>query len=72
MDVIEGEAALKNISQGVCPIPILKELLTYENFIYTSHSAFYTDEADRNMSDITMENAYSYMTTGACSNELVK
>lgn len=72
LDVIEGENTLKGITHGTCPVPVLKELLTYDNFIFTSHSAFYTDEADKNMSDTTMENAYSYMTTGACSNELVK
>ncbi len=73
IDVIEGEGAIRNKKHdGKCPLPILEEILKYENTIFTSHTAYYTDEAIRNISATTVENAYSYAMTGNCSNELVK
>ena len=73
IDVIEDEMELRKTPAGAeCPIPVLKELLTHDNVIFTNHTAFYTDEAERNMIDTCMENLYSYMTTGECRYELVK
>lgn len=72
-DVIEGEGILKKQKQyEECPIPVLKELLTHESVLFTPHTAFFTDEADRNLSAGTVENLMSYMKTGCCSNELVR
>ncbi|MDD4320319.1 MAG: NAD(P)-dependent oxidoreductase [Acidaminococcaceae bacterium] len=73
LDVIEGEGLLKKSKNPQkCPLPILEKILQYENVIFTSHTAYYTDEAIRNLSAITVENAYSYAMTGNCPNELVK
>ena len=71
LDVIEGEETLRK-PQGQNDLPILDELLKHENFIFTMHTAFYTDEADRNQSDTTLENFNEYRTTGQCRYELVK
>jgi D-lactate dehydrogenase len=73
IDVVEGEGALRNQkNDGKCPLPILEEVLKYENTIFTSHTAYYTDEAIRNISATTVDNLYSYATTGNCHNELVR
>lgn len=71
MDVIEGEEILRR-PQGQNDLPILDKLLQHENFTFTMHTAFYTDEADRNQSDITLQNFNEYRTTGQCRYELVK
>lgn len=73
LDVIEGEDALKNQAAfDKCPIQILDKLLRHPNVIYTPHTAFYTDEADRNLAEGTIENLLSYEATGACALELVR
>lgn len=71
LDVIEGEEILRR-TNGDNRLPILDELLKHENFTFTMHTAFYTDEADRNQSDTTLENFNEYRTTGECRYELVK
>lgn len=71
LDVIEGEEILRR-PQGQNDLPILDELMKHENFTFTMHTAFYTDEADRNQSDTTLENFNEYRTTGQCRYELVK
>lgn len=71
LDVIEGEEILRR-PQGQNDLPILDELMKHENFTFTMHTAFYTDEADRNQSDTTLENFNEYRTTGQCKYELVK
>lgn len=73
IDVIEGEDKLKKMGGGEhCPLPLLEELLSYNNVIFTSHTAFFTDEADRNLTQSTMDNLHQYITTGCCDSELVK
>lgn len=72
LDVIEGEEKLKGKNFRQNPIPELEELLSHYNVIYTHHSAFFTDEAYRNLSEIAIENLISYARTGECSRELVK
>jgi phosphoglycerate dehydrogenase-like enzyme len=46
--------------------------MTHDNFIFTPHSAFYTDEAERNLTEGTIRNLVSYMRTGVCENELIQ
>lgn len=74
LDVIEDEGELKK-QGGIfdrCPIPLLERLLRQPNFIFTPHSAFYTDEANRNLSEGTVENLHSYAATGSSQNELIQ
>ena len=71
LDVLEEEGVLKGKTQlDDCPIPELKELMTYPNFIFTNHSAFFTDEADKDMSKMPVDNLYEFVTTGECPYEL--
>lgn len=73
LDVIEGEELLRKRYDMHCEAALwLTQLLQYENVIYTPHTAFYTDEAERNMSETTVSNLYEYATTGTCRNELVR
>lgn len=73
LDVIEGEGLLKRVKNPTkCPLPILEKILQYANVIFTSHTAYYTDEAIENLSAATIENAYSYAMTDSCPNELIK
>ena len=73
LDVIEEEMMLKgNQVFPQNPVDDLKALMEYENVIFTSHTAFYTETAYEDMSRTTIENAYEYKTTGNCKYELVK
>lgn len=73
IDVIEGEEKLRGTQTGLeCPVPELSELLKYPNVTFTRHTAFYTDEAYKNMTETTIDNLLEYESTGSCENELVK
>lgn len=73
IDVIEGEGILRKQKQfDVCPIPELEKLLKHPNVIFTPHVAFFTDEADRNLSEGTVENLRSYMLHDSCDKELIQ
>ena len=51
-------------------INALEELLTYPNVIFTNNSAFLTDEADKDMCEVTISNIHDFITTGECIFEL--
>ena len=71
IDVIEGEAAVRGKKKfDDVPLPSLKALLAHKNVIFTNHSAFYTDEAYRNLSKTAVDNLLSYARTGTCEFEL--
>ncbi len=72
MDVIEGEELLigkHDIPE--CPHPELKKLLTFPNFTFTQHTAFFTDEAFRDMTRTALQNLLDYKRSGECERELV-
>ena len=72
IDVIEGEEKLRGIEQAeTCPLPELAELLKHKNVVYTRHTAFFTDEAYRNMTETIIDNLLEYARTDQCRNELV-
>lgn len=48
---------------------LLKKLLELDNVLFTSHTAFYTDEAVENIIDTSLTNLYEWATTGNCQNE---
>lgn len=48
---------------------LLKELLSMDNVIFTSHTAFYTDEAISSIIETTLANLNEWETTGKCQNE---
>lgn len=71
LDVIEQEGLLRTREFfEECPIPVLGRLLTHRNVIFTSHTAFRTDEAMRNLTEGTLDNLNSYRVSGNCENEL--
>lgn len=74
MDVYEKEQLFlrKDKSKEGLQDELMKELLMREDVIYTSHTAFYTDEAISNMIETSFQNLYEYMNTGECTNEISK
>lgn len=48
---------------------LLKKMLELDNVLFTSHTAFYTDEAIENIIDTSLTNLYEWVTTGSCQNE---
>ncbi len=73
LDVIEGEGALRKAGCETSETArILQQLLRHDNVIYTTHTAFYTDQADHTMTQTAMHNLYEYATAGQCRNELVQ
>lgn len=73
LDVVENEGALeKAVPGGECPLPELRELLKYENVIFTNHTAFFSDQAEHDLAHTTIDNLHSYAVSGSCKNELVR
>lgn len=64
----ENEILRKDISSGELKDKEFEELLSMENVIYTTHTAFYTDEAISNMIETTLENLHEYEISGFCKN----
>ena len=72
IDVIENEGILKGLKDvDDCPHPQLKKLLEHENVLFTNHSAYFTEEADRALVRGTIQNLIDYMETDSCKFELV-
>ena len=49
---------------------ILSILVSRPNVILTSHQAFLTEEALKNIASVTLSNLEEYFHTGKCSNEV--
>ena len=50
--------------------PVLAELITMDNFLFTPHVAFFTDTAVDNLIKLTFHNLLDFTSTGSCPNEL--
>lgn len=74
MDVYEEENSVlrKDMSSNELVNKELEELIAMENVIYTTHTAFYTDEAISNMIETALENLHEYETSGYCKNDVIK
>lgn len=72
IDVYENENLFlrKNLTDKGVDDALYNELISMENVIYTTHTAFYTDEAMRNMIGTSLQNLQEYITTGTCKNEV--
>ena len=70
MDVYEreGETQRRDLRGKELPDPLLRELLAMDNVVFTSHTAFYTDEAIGSIVETTLRNLHDLSETGACSN----
>lgn len=74
IDVYEGENGFlrKDLTGQELDDPVFASLLAQENVVYTTHTAFYTDEAVRNMISTSLSNLHQYITVGSCKNEIIK
>lgn len=70
LDVIAGEQLFvrRNMSEKQIDHPQFLKLLSMPNVIYTTHVAFYTDEAVENMVGVSFENLRQFETDGSCTN----
>lgn len=74
IDVYENENLFlrKDLTGQEIADPVFTELLEQENVVYTTHTAFYTDEAVHNMISTSLANLQEYITSGSCKNEVRK
>ncbi|MFT3982383.1 MAG: NAD(P)-dependent oxidoreductase [Lachnospiraceae bacterium] len=71
MDVYEFEdkTQRRDYRQKELDDELLRGLLTMDQVIYTSHTAFYTEEAIENIIETSLSNLYEWITDGVCKNE---
>ncbi len=72
LDVYENESVLRKqeFKDGTIKDEVLEELLGMDQVLFTSHTAFYTDEAVTNMIGYTLDNLNEFMMTGTCKNSI--
>lgn len=73
-DVIEGEAEIffRDFEGAALSNPVFEKMMNlYPKVLVTPHMGSYTDEALRNMVEISYENLQEYLTEGKCKNALV-
>ena len=66
----EGEYFFDDFSSAIVEDDVLARLLTFNNVLVTSHQAFFTEEAIRNIADTTLENIRQYVNGEAFENEI--
>ncbi|MGL5268777.1 MAG: NAD(P)-dependent oxidoreductase [Spiroplasma sp.] len=67
----EGQIFFKDFKAKDLPIKVYQELhQLYPRVIFTPHIGSYTDEAVKNMVEITYENLAEFETTGKCKNDI--
>lgn len=71
MDVYEreNETQRKDYRNKELDDPLLAKLLAMEQVIFTTHTAFYTEEAIGEIIGITLENLAEFIECGSCKNE---
>ena len=74
IDVYEEEAGIffEDHSEHVLQDDVLSRLTTFRNVLITSHQAFLTDTALRNIAETTMANISGWETSGECAHDLVR
>lgn len=72
LDVYEEEADIffRDFSGHIVSDDVLARLISMPNVIVTSHQAFLTKEALRNIAQTTLQNLQTFEETGCCENEL--
>ena len=72
MDVYEEETELfyEDFSDTIIQDDILARLLSMPNVIITSHQAFLTDEALRNIATVTLENIRAFLDNAPLKNKI--
>jgi D-lactate dehydrogenase len=66
----EGEYFFEDFSSSMLTDDVLARLLTFNNVLVTSHQAFFTKEALRNIADTTLLNVSQYLENKAYENEI--
>lgn len=64
----EGDYFFEDRSNGPIIDDVLARLLTFPNVLVTSHQAFFTREAVRNIANVTLENLRAYFESGELPN----
>lgn len=72
IDVYEEEADLfyRDMSASLIQDDTIARLMTFPNVLITSHMAYLTDHALRNIAEITLGNLKEFAETGACANQV--
>jgi len=72
LDVYEEEGGLffEDHSEDILQDDVISRLLTFKNVLITSHQAFLTETALRNISDTTIQNMHCFEAQLPCKNEL--
>lgn len=72
LDVYEEESEyfFEDFSSSMVEDDVLARLLTFNNVLVTSHQAFFTEEALRNIADTTLLNVRQWMNDEALENEI--
>ncbi len=74
LDVYEQEADVfyENLSEQIIQDDVLQRLLTFPNVLVTSHQAYFTDTALRNIADTTIRNLTVFEKGGPLENEVTE
>lgn len=72
LDVYEEESDIfyEDFSNTIIQDDILARLLSLHNVIITSHQAFLTNEALKNIAEVTLQNLYDYFNGNSLPNEI--
>ncbi|MFW6353432.1 MAG: 2-hydroxyacid dehydrogenase [Verrucomicrobiota bacterium] len=72
LDVYEEEDGIffRDLSSHGIPDDLLARLVTFPNVIVTGHQAFFTREAVRSITEVTLQNIREVEETGSCDNEV--
>ena len=72
LDVYEEEEGLffEDHSDSILQDDTIARLMTFQNVLITSHQAFLTDTALRNIAETTIANINSFENTGSCENQI--
>ncbi|RYZ46486.1 MAG: 2-hydroxyacid dehydrogenase, partial [Sphingobacteriales bacterium] len=72
LDVYEEERGLffEDHSAEILQDDVIARLMTFPNVLITSHQAFLTDTALKNIADTTRANLDAFAGGGVCANEL--
>ncbi len=66
----EGDLFYQDLSNEIIQDDVLQRLLTFPNVLVTSHQAYFTDTALRNISDTTIGNIGDFIAGRSSSNEI--
>ncbi len=66
----EGDLFFQDLSDQVIKDDVFERLLTFPNVLITGHQGFFTDEALRSISKITLQNVSVFERDGNCQNEV--